>query len=417
MTKNRTALFVVIFLFFMWGFMTVLNDILIPHLKILFHLNYVQAMMIQFSFFTAYGLMSIPSGRVVEFIGYKGSLIFGLCVAAIGCILFVPAASIGSYETFLGGLFVLATGIVILQVAANPYVALLGEEKTASSRLNLAQAFNSLGTTLGPQFGSLLILSVLSSDLQSEAVGIEELYFSIAVVLFVIAIVIAFIKLPKIQVEKYENFEKNLSNLASIKEKIKPEIQKLRPIWRFPHLFLGALGIFFYVGAEVSIGSFLVSFLTNPDITALTTVQAGQCVSFYWGAAMVGRFLGFVILLKYSARKVLLFNTLGALVLVFITIIGTGPFVGYTLLGVGLFNSIMFPTIFTLAIAGLEDYTAKGSGILCTAIIGGAIIPLLQGLFADSIGVQYAFFIPFLCYLYIFYYAYRGSLAYCRILK
>lgn len=419
--KSHTlALIVIMSLFFMWGFLTVLNDILIPHLKALFQLSYVEAMLIQFCFFASYGIMSLPSGKLLQAIGYKKSVVLGLCIAAIGCILFWPAAAIGSYPFFLLGLFVLATGIVILQVAANPYVSLLGDVKTASSRLNLAQAFNSLGTTLGPQVGAIVILSLVGTAAAGQIVtGIEELYVSLSLIFLAIALCIGLIKLPKIEIKEYEAFEENLSDFAARKEKIEPKMpaQKNKHAWHFPHLFFGAIAIFVYVGAEVSIGSFLVNFLSEPTVMNLDPQSAGQHVSFYWGAAMIGRFIGFVLLLKVKARKLLASVSIAAIILVLVTILGSGPLIGYTILSVGLFNSIMFPTIFTLAIAGLGKFTAQGSGILCTAIIGGAIIPIIQGLLADHLGIQHAFFIPFLCYVYILYFALKGSVAYCRVPK
>ena len=414
-TKHPFVLFTCILLFFMWGLITVLNDILVPHLKGLFSLDYAQAMLIQFCFFTAYGLVSLPAGKIIEIVNYKRGIVIGLFIVSLGCLFFLPAASFQIYTLFLLGLFILASGIVLLQVAANPYVALLGTEKTASSRLNLAQAFNSLGTTIGPLIGSYLILSVI--DDSSEVSGVETLYFSLAVIGLVLAIFIGLVKFPKLNPEKYQKFEQDLGKLASKKENIKPDksfFSTSNPIYRYPHLILGALGVFFYVGAEVSIGSFLVNFLTSSDILALDDYSAGNHVSLYWGLAMIGRFIGFVLLLKVRARKALICSVSCAIALVITTLLTSGAISGYSLIFVGLFNSIMFPTIFTLAIAGLDEYTPQGSGILCTAIIGGAIIPLIQGLIADYIGIHYAFFIPLICYLYIFYYAYRGSVAYCK---
>lgn len=389
----------------MWGFITVLNDILVPHLKDLFSLTYVQAMLIQFCFFIAYGLMSLPAGSLIDKFGYKKALLLGLFISSLGCLFFLPAAFYGFYFLFLIGLFILATGIVILQVSANPYVALLGTEKTASSRLNLAQGFNSLGTTIGPLVGSSLILSVLHE--KSDVSGIETLYFCLAALLFLLCIFIAFVKFPNIKKEKYDSFQVDLSKQASSKENI-------RPIFKYPHLYLGAFAIFCYVGAEVSIGSFLVNFLSQKFVFNIDVHKAGNFVSFYWGLSMIGRFIGFALLLKFRARKLLLYVASCAILLVFLTLLGTGPFIGYTLVSVGFFNSIMFPTIFTLAIAGLDKHTPLGSGIICTAIIGGAIMPLIQGLFADMIGIHYGFFIPLICYCYILFYAYRGSLAYCK---
>lgn len=418
--KDRYAfpLTVLIALFFMWGFITVLNDILVPHLKALFSLNYAEAMLIQFCFFMAYGIMSLPSGKVVQFFGYKKALVIALFVAAIGCFIFIPAAALPSYSVFLIGLFIMATGIVLLQVTANPYVALLGKASTASSRMNLAQAFNSLGTTIAPQIGAYLILSVVSQDTAHAKAGIEELYTCIALVLILLAIGISFVKLPKILESSYEKLQVQISKMAAEEEEIHPpQDTRLKKAWLYPHLLLGSLAIFFYVGGEVSIGSFIVNFLSDPEILGITKLEAGRHVSFYWGGAMIGRFAGFLLLLKVRSRTLLTIFTLINLLLLIITMSSTGRVAGYSLLAIGLFNSIMFPTIFTLAIAGLDKFTPQGSGILCTAIVGGALIPLIQGYAADRIGIHYSFIIPFICYLYILYFAVKGSVAYCRIKK
>lgn len=397
----------------MWGLITVLNDILVPHLKSLFSLSYAQVMLVQFCFFTAYGIMSIPSAKLVGYISYKRAICLGLLIASIGCLFFLPAAHFGIYPLFLLGLFILATGIVVLQVSANPYVALLGAEKTASARLNLAQGFNSLGTTIGPLIGSYLILSVIAKE-QSEVWGVESLYFGLASILLVLAFFIALVKFPTLEKEKVEEFNKDLSRLAAIKEKT-PHIKTTSLSFRkFPHLFLGAIAIFCYVGAEVSIGSFLVNFLSQKEVLNVDSYSAGKLVSIYWGLAMVGRFIGFSILLKVSSRKALMVTTFLALLFLCITLFFKGPLIGYSLISIGLFNSIMFPTIFALAIRGLEDFTPQGSGLLCTAIIGGAIIPFIQGVLSDIIGVQYAFVLPLFCYGYIFYYAYQGSITRAR---
>ncbi len=396
-------------LFFIWGFITCLNDILIPHLKAVFTLSYTQAMLIQFCFFTAYFLMSVPSGYLVEKIDYKGGIIVGLAIAGCGCLLFYPAAGLHSYPLFLGAFFVLASGITLLQVSANPYVTVLGDPHTASSRLTLTQAFNSLGTTLAPYFGALFILSnavksaeeiklfdaeQLSAYQAAEAAAVQNPYLLLATVLFLMAAIFALLKLPKInepgrQVELSDTFE------------------ELGSAWQYSHLVLGAVAIFVYVGGEVSIGSFLVNFLGEPDIAGLAEQDAGKYVSFYWGGAMVGRFIGSAVMQKIHPGKVLAFNALAAAGLVSATLLGSGTLAMITILAVGLCNSIMFPTIFSLALTGLGSHTGQGSGILCAAIVGGAVLPLLQGAFADHIGIQHAFFIPLTCYLYIAYYGYR----------
>ncbi len=398
------ALTVLTSLFFIWGFITCLNDILIPHLKAVFTLNYAQAMLIQFCFFTAYLLVSVPSAYLIEKIEYKGGIITGLSVAGLGCLLFYPAASMRSYPLFLSAFFVLASGITLLQVAANPYVTVLGNAQTASSRLTLTQAFNSLGTTLAPYFGSLFILSTavktteeikqlgsdeLSMYQASQAAAVQQPYLLLTALLFLVAIVFALIKLPKIS--KVTNQD------AAVTTTITDELSH-------KHLLLGAIAIFVYVGGEVAIGSFLINFLSEPSIANLETQQAGKYVSFYWGGAMVGRFVGFAVMQKIQASKVLTFNAITAVLLVLLTIISRGQLAMWSILAVGLFNSIMFPTIFSLALHGLGRRTKQGSGILCAAIVGGAILPVVQGLFADIIGIQQAFFIPLLCYSYIAYY-------------
>jgi len=396
-------------LFFIWGFITCLNDILIPHLKAVFTLNYTQAMLVQFCFFTAYFVVSVPSGYLVEKIDYKGGIIAGLSIAGIGCLLFYPAASSHSYPLFLAAFFVLASGITLLQVAANPYVTILGKPETASSRLTMTQAFNSLGTTIAPYFGALFILAtavktadeikLLNADELSvyqaaQAAAVQIPYLLLAAVLFLIAIVFVLIKLPKI-----EAAEEQVSGGAD-------DVHD--SAWGYKHLVLGAIGIFVYVGGEVSIGSFLINFLGEPAIAGLAEQEAGKYVSFYWGGAMVGRFIGAAVMQKIQPGKALTFNAVTAALLVLMTMLGSGHVAMWTLLAVGLFNSIMFPTLFSLAVSGLGKHTGQGSGILCAAIVGGAILPVVQGLFADRIGIQQAFFIPVLCYCYIAYYGWRG---------
>lgn len=400
-------------LFFIWGFITCLNDILIPHLKSVFTLNYAQAMLIQFCFFAAYFVASIPSGYLVEKIGYKNGIVSGLSIAGTGCLLFYPAAGQQSYPLFLAAFFVLASGICLLQVAANPYVTILGNAETASGRLTMTQAFNSLGTTIAPYFGALFILSTavksadeikllnideLSAYQAAQAAAVQSPYLLLAAILFSVSIIFAIIRLPDI---------KAADQRVSDAEPLSFD-EDHSSVWAYRHLVLGAIGIFVYVGGEVSIGSFLINFLGEPDIAGLAEQDAGKYVSFYWGGAMLGRFIGAVVMQKVQPGKVLAFNALTAALLVLTTMISTGHFAMWTILAVGLFNSIMFPTIFSLAVAGLGRHTGQGSGILCTAIVGGAILPVVQGLFADHIGIQLAFFIPVLCYLYIAYYGWRG---------
>jgi FHS family L-fucose permease-like MFS transporter len=395
--KNTFALVSLTSLFFMWGFITCLNDILIPHLRGVFNLSYTQAMLIQSCFFGAYFLVSIPAGLIVKKVGYQKGIVTGLLVAALGCLMFYPAASLLSYPVFLFALFILASGITVLQVSANPFVSLLGDPKTASSRLTLTQAFNSLGTTVAPFFGAYLILDHVSDNMAeagSSAQAVQMPYLLLAVMLLVLAAVFAWLKLPKVHSETSADTSSSKISDSAL---------------QYSHLVLGAVGIFVYVGAEVSIGSFLVSFLNDPNIAGLEESQAAKYIAYYWGGAMVGRFIGAAVMQKVSAGKVLAFNATLAAVFIGIAILTSGPLAMWAILLVGLFNSIMFPTIFSLALMGLGKVTSQGSGILCLAIVGGAIIPPLQGMIADIIGVQNSFFLPIICYVFIVYYGLKGS--------
>jgi MFS transporter, FHS family, L-fucose permease len=394
------ALVVLTSLFFMWGLITSLNDILIPHLKAIFTLSYVQAMLIQFSFFGAYFVMSIPSGYLVEHLGYRKGIIIGLATAGVACLGFYPAASMQSYPLFLAALFVLASGITLLQVAANPYVAILGPPETSASRLNLTQAFNSLGTTVGPLIGSALILTVAagaaSAGAAREIETVQGPYLALAGVLFLIAIMFAQFKLPVV------------SGMDATTAAAAPDAAPTRSVWQHSHLVLGAVAIFVYVGAEVAIGSFLVSFMAQPEIGGLQQSVAGNYLSLYWGGAMVGRFIGSVVLRRIHPGRLLAFNAAVAIALLIIAMSTAGRTAMWAVLTIGLFNSIMFPTIFTLAIARLGRHTGEGSGVLCMAIVGGAIVPVVQGYFADNMGILMSFFIPVICYAYIVYYGLKG---------
>ena len=386
-------------LFFMWGLITSLNDILIPRLKSAFELTYTEAMLIQFCFFFAYFVVSVPAGRMVKSVGYKTGIVIGLVIAAVGCVGFYPSAGYHSYPLFLSALFVMASGITILQVAANPYVTILGPAKTASSRLTMTQAFNSLGTAVGPWLGGILILSEATGAVEAVQSGAETVqmpYLGLAGMLLLLAIVMASLNLPIVdELEEEETEGEVLSDAGSA--------------WGYSHLVLGALGIFVYVGAEVSIGSFLVNFFSDENIAGLEEVQAAKYVGLYWGGAMVGRFVGAAAMQKVAAGKALAFNAGMASLLVLLTVLSSGSFAMWTIILVGLFNSIMFPTIFSLAIAGLGQYTSQASGILCLAIVGGAVVPLLQGYLADSFGIQPAFLLAVACYVYIAYYGLKGS--------
>ncbi len=406
-SSDKLAMAMVTTLFFMWGFLTALNDILVPHLKSIFDLTYAEVMLIQFSFFSAYFVFAIPSGKVVEWIGYKRTIVAGLATMGLGAFLFIPAASAPSFPLFLTALIVLAAGITSLQVAANPYVAVLGPPETASSRLNLTQAFNSLGTTIAPYLGSLLILSSAPlampevrrlpvSELQAyrlqQASSVKLPYLGLAIALIALALVIAKFRLPTIAAESFPvPGERTLS------------------LWKQRNLVLGAIAIFVYVGAEVSIGSFLVSYMSQPYVANISVKLAARYVSFYWGGAMIGRFIGSGLLQKVRTGTLLGAFAIIASLLVSVSILSTGHAAMWSILAVGLFNSIMFPSIFTLGIDGLGPLTGEGSGVLVCAIVGGAVIPELQGILADHIGIHHAFFIPVICYLYIMYFAFWGS--------
>jgi len=374
-------------LFFFWGFITVLNDILIPFLKESFDLNYTQAMLVQFCFFGAYFIVSPFAGKLIDKVGYQQGIVLGLLTTATGCVLFYPSASLNVYALFLFSFFVLASGITILQVAANPYVAALGPETTAASRLNLAQAANSLGTTVGPIVGATLILGVVAAD----ASAVQGPYLMIAALLVIAALVFRRIKLPV---------------LAHVET---TEVASAESIWNRRSLVLGALAIFLYVGGEVSIGSFLVNYFSESSIAGMSAVDAGEMVAYYWGAAMVGRLVGAWLMNYIAATKYLAINSVIAVLMIVVSMNTTGDVAMWSILAVGFFNSIMFPTIFTLAVKGLGSLTSKGSGLVCQAIVGGALVPLVQGAAADIIGIQMSFIVPMLCYIYIGWYALRGA--------
>jgi len=386
----------------MWGLLTSLNDVLIPHLKAIYTLNYLQAMLVQFCFFGAYFIVSLPAGALIRRLGYQKGAVTGLLIAAVGCALFYPAAH-GGYGLFLFAFFVLAAGITILQVAANPYVTVLGPAATASSRLTLTQAFNSLGTTVGPALGGMLILagaSTLTADQIAamdaagqaahrahEAATVQGPYLALAAALAILAALFALARLPRID---HADGDTPAATTGSALQ--------------YRHLVLGAVAIFLYVGGEVSIGSFLVNFLGEPNVAGMTAARAASYVSVYWGGALIGRFIGFGVMRVVSPGKALAFNALAAIGLVLAAVFGRGQAAMWAILAVGLCNSIMFPTIFSLALHGLGRHTGQGSGILCMAIVGGAIVPFAQGWLADRVGVQPSFFIPVACYVFILFF-------------
>lgn len=381
-------------LFFLWGFITAMNDLLIPHLKGVFDLSYTKAMLVQFCFFGAYFLVSLPAGNLVKRYGYQKGLAMGLATAAMGCLLFIPAATYLQYWMFLGALFILASGITILQVAANPMVTVIGPSESASSRLTFTQAFNSLGTTVAPIIGAYLLFEGASHSAQSpDASSVIVPYVFLAAALFALAILFAKLTLPVPQIE--ESTSQNISANNSVLS--------------HPALVLGVIGIFVYVGAEVAIGSFLVNFLGEAHIAGFSEQQAAKYVSYYWGGAMVGRFIGAALMQYVKPGKLLAVNAAGSVILLAVVTQASGAIAMWAVLAVGLCNSIMFPTIFSLALKGLGPLTSKGSGALCLAIVGGALVPLAQGALADAIGLQASFFLPLICYLYIIFYGLVGA--------
>lgn len=376
-------------LFFIWGAIVSLNDILIPHFKGLFDMNYTETMLIQFCFFGAYFLMAVPASILIERIGYKKGISIGLITIGLGALLFLPASWAVSYPLFLFGLFTMATGSVILQVVANPYVIILGKPETASSRLNLAQGINSLATTLAPLAGGFLILGHYNTPKEAAA-AVEIPYVGLAIFAFLIAAIFFFLKLPKV--------------LETDGVKVKGNVLQFR------QLRLGAIALMLYVGAEVAIGSFIVNFLGEADIAGFAEKKAATYIPIYWAGLMIGRFLGSAILQKVSAQKVLCISALASVVLLAVTILANGYLAMWAMLAVGLFNSIMWSNIFTMSIHGLGKYTNKAAGILVMAPVGGAILPLLQGVLADmpAIGLHLSYILPLLCYAFIIYYALNG---------
>ncbi|MCM0605169.1 MAG: sugar MFS transporter [Xanthomonadaceae bacterium] len=381
---KKYALTILTSLFFSWGFLTCLNDILIPHLKAFFTLSYAQAVLVQFVFFSSYLLVSIPASWFCEKVGYSRGMSIGLVVAAAGAFGFLAAAEYQMYSIFLGSLFVLASGITLLQVAANPYVTLIGDPAKASSRLTWAGAFNSLGTTVAPIVGSVMILSSM------EVTTVQKPYFILGCTLVLLSVVMAWLKLPE------------------IKTGSKAEVTLWKDMLTQRELMLGALGIFTYVGAEVSIGSFLVSWLGEGSVGAMIPEQAGKYVAFYWGGAMVGRFIGTPLLAKYAVNKVSRLFVAGALLCVVVSALTQGWVSVVAILSVGLFNSILFPVIFAETLNRVKRGTERASGVLCSAIIGGALIPVVQGLVADGFSLRVSFVTPLICYLYLIWFVGRS---------
>jgi FHS family L-fucose permease-like MFS transporter len=381
-------------LFFIFGGITSLNDVIIPKLKDLFTLSYAQAMLVQSAFFAAYFIVSIPAAAIVRRIGYMRTAVVGLLTMTAGCLLFIPASSSGAFATFLLALFVLASGITIVQVVANPLISMLGQPSTAHSRLTFAQAFNSLGTTIFPYVGAILILgslatvdpatlsrAALDAYRQEETRVVVYTYIGLAIALVVVAAVVWL-------------------NRKKLVEQPAPSTSILHAfnLLKQPRFAFGALCIFLYVGAEVAIGSLIVNYLMEADVLGLGPEEAGKHVPLYWGGAMIGRFIGAWLLRIFSPGKVLACAAATTIALLIISATTTGPVSGWSLLAIGLFNSIMFPTIFSLACEGLGERAAEGSGLICVAIVGGAIVPLLTGFAADQAGLKLALAVPALCY-------------------
>ena len=381
-------------LFFIFGGITSLNDVIIPKLKDLFTLSYAQAMLVQSAFFAAYFIVSIPAAAIVRRVGYMRTAVVGLLTMTAGCLLFIPASSSGVFATFLVALFVLASGITIVQVVANPLISLLGAPATSHSRLTFAQAFNSLGTTVFPYVGAILILgslatvdpatlsgAALDAYRSAETRVVVNTYIGLAIALSVVAALVWY-------------------NRNKLVEATAPRVSMMRAfeLLRQPRFAFGAACIFLYVGAEVAVGSVIVNYLMEANVLGLDAESAGKHVPLYWGGAMVGRFIGAALLRMFSPGKVLACAAGMTIALLLVSANTTGMVSGWTLLAVGLFNSIMFPTIFSLASEGLGERAAEGSGLICMAIVGGAIVPLVTGHAADAVGLKMALVVPALCY-------------------
>lgn len=382
-------------LFFIFGGITSLNDVIIPKLKELFTLSYFQAMLVQSAFFAAYFFIALPGAALVKKLGYMRGAVVGLLLMMAGCLLFIPASQTAIYGVFLLALFVLASGVTIVQVVANPLISLLGPVRTAHSRLTFAQAFNALGTTLFPYFGSILILGSLATVTATELSGpaldayraeesrvIVHAYIGLAVALAIVAAIVWLFR-NRLKNEQHEP-SYGLGGLDLLKR---------------PRFGLGAMAIFLYVGAEVAIGSLIVNYLMQSNVMNIGEQAAGKLIPLYWAGALIGRFIGSAVLRLASPGKILATVACGAIGLILLSTNSSGMLAGYSLLAIGLMNSIMFPTIFSLACEGLGKRAADGSGVICMAIVGGAIIPPLTGAVADASGsLSFALVLPAACY-------------------
>jgi MFS transporter, FHS family, L-fucose permease len=389
--RNYTIpLMLMVSLYFAIGFITALNDILVQHFKDLFNLSNKGALLVQFCFFTAYFVMSLPSGWIISRIGYKKGIVVALAVMGLGLVLFLPASIIIFYPLFLFALFVVGSGLALLQVAINPYVGALGRPETAASRINLAGFFNSSATTIAPKLGAIFIFIAAGATTVQLARSVRTPYLILAVCTFAMATLVAFVHLPDV-------IERNVDSSRSDGS-----------AWRFNHLRLGALAIFFYVGAEVAIGSILISFLGQPSMGGLSHNAAATYVSYYWGGTGIGRLIGFFALQRIKAQRALAFVSLIASLLVITTLVAHGHIAMWAIVLCGFCNSIMWPCIFPLSLEGLGRFTSQGSGILVTMVVGGAVIPEIQGYLADRFGYQPSFAIVLLCYAYILFFALKG---------
>jgi len=384
-------------LFFIFGFITNLNMALVPHLKEIFTLPYAWAMLVESAFFLAYFVFSAPTSKLIESIGYKRTMVVSLFIQVVGCLLFIPAAKLVNFPLFLTAIFVVGAGVTALQTSANPYVSILGPEGSSSIRLNLAQAFNSIGGTLAPIVAGAYILTDLGPNAtQMEVANTVRLpYMLIAAGLLLLGLAVAFMHLPHVEQTQAFRPAKEGDPILS------------RSIWSYKHTVLGALGIFFYVGVEVGLASIAVNYFNQQGISTAKT--ASFLVSLYWFGALVGRLLGAGIMTKVKAGKLLGIFGITAAILITVSMFTSGEIAIATLVLCGFFNSVMFPNIFTLGIAGLGPLTSKGSGLIMTAVVGGAIIPPLIGFLADKMGIQHSFIVPIICYLYIAFYGLWGS--------
>ncbi|WP_241093321.1 sugar MFS transporter [Xanthomonas sp.] len=401
----RAALSLLASLFFMWGFITVINNTLLPHLRSVFDLTYTQATLIESVWFIAYFFASLPAAKLIERVGYQRALVIGLGIMALGALGMIPAARLASYGITLVSLFVIASGITLLQVAANPYVAVIGAPETASARLNLVQAFNSVGTTLAPLFGGYLILgrsasgtaqgevALTQAERLADAQSVQLPYLIVAAVLIVLAVVIARFKLPA---------------LGQATQRATREQRGQHSLWRHRNLVLGIPAIFIYLIAEIGVSNLFINFVSQPHIGNLTHERASHYLFLLWGGMMVGRFVGSALMRTIAAETILALFAVGAFAVMLLTVFTTGPVAMWSLIAVGLFHSIMFPTIFTLGIRGLGPLTEEGSGLLIMAIAGGALV-VVQGWLADAYGLQNAFLLTAACEVYVFFYAVWGA--------